>query len=288
MRQSIRALAAAGLAWLASTAGPAAAQAQTVEQQWTNCKSVDGPNGAEGAIAACTAVIQSGRVTGRNLSIAYQARANIYDDNARYPQAMADYDQAVRLDPQSAMAHYNRGLSLRRQGKLALALADYDEAIRLNPQFAEAFNNRGNVHAAQGRYSQAIADSREALRLKPRYPSAQSNLCLFMVVSGSPLPAARVECDLAVEILPNDPKALAAHATLGLKQGRYQEAWNGYDKALGLDPKASTNATAIYGRGIAASRLGRAADARADLTRATAVDGGIALYFSRMGLTPKP
>ena len=48
------------------------------------------------------------------------------------------------------------------------AIADYDEAIRLNPEVATAFNNRGNAYADKHLYDRAIADYDEAIRLNPR------------------------------------------------------------------------------------------------------------------------
>jgi tetratricopeptide (TPR) repeat protein len=284
MRQVVRAVAAAGLVCLAWPASPAAAQ--TVQQQWASCQNQGGALTFEASIAACTAVIQSGKLQGRNLSIAYQARGNKYDDRADFDRAMADYEQALRADPQSAMAYYNRGLSFRHQGKYALALADYDRSIQLNPNFAPAYNNRGNVHGLQGRYALAIADSREALRLQPRNANAQSNLCLFMTVSGADLAATRTECDTALEISPNDAMTLGAHAALGLKQGRSQQAWDEFDKALRITPSGSGRAGLLYGRGIAASRLGRAEDGKADIAGALAIDAGITRTYAAMGLTP--
>jgi len=38
------------------------------------------------------------------------------------------------------------------------AIADYDQAIALNPQFALACNNRGNAHSSLKEYRKAIED----------------------------------------------------------------------------------------------------------------------------------
>src|SRR5882724_4269307 len=51
---------------------------------------------------------------------------------------------AADQNPQHlAVAHNNRGLAFRAKGDIARALADYDEAVRLDPDYAGAFNNRG-------------------------------------------------------------------------------------------------------------------------------------------------
>ena len=48
------------------------------------------------------------------------------------------------------------------------ALADYNEAIRLNPQDAYTYHNRANAWRSRGEYAKAAADDRAALRLKPK------------------------------------------------------------------------------------------------------------------------
>ena len=65
------------------------------------------------------------------------------------------------------MAYNNRGLALRLKGDSERAIADHNEAIRLNPKYAWAYLNRGVTRFAQGRFEPANADFSEALRLNP-------------------------------------------------------------------------------------------------------------------------
>ena len=57
-------------------------------------------------------------------------------------EAIAEYDQAIRLNPLLAPAYLNRGVAYRKSGELHRAIEDYDEAIRLDPQLALAYSNR--------------------------------------------------------------------------------------------------------------------------------------------------
>ncbi len=54
------------------------------------------------------------------------------------------------------------------------AIADYNEAIRLNPNLANAFGNRANAYVRKGNNNGAIADYNEAIRLDPK---GAVNLC---------------------------------------------------------------------------------------------------------------
>ena len=65
----------------------------------------------------------------------------------QHDAALADYDEAIRLKPDSA-AYSNRGVAKVALGQLDAALADYDEAIRLKPDSAEVYSNRGEAKAA--------------------------------------------------------------------------------------------------------------------------------------------
>src|SRR5262249_46823091 len=64
-----------------------------------------------------------------------------------------------------AAVYNNRGFEDRTKGDLDRAIADYNEAIRADPERAEPYNNRGRVHHVKGDLDRAIADFNEAIRL---------------------------------------------------------------------------------------------------------------------------
>ena len=107
--------------------------------------------------------------------LAYNNRGNAYGDKGDYDRAIADYNEAIRLDPKYASAYYNRGIAYDDKGDHDRAIADYDEAIRLDPKYAVAYNNRGNAYHDKGDYDRAIADYSEAIRLDPKYAHAYFN-----------------------------------------------------------------------------------------------------------------
>src|SRR5262249_15605097 len=93
-------------------------------------------------IAACTAVIASGRETAKNLAIAFHNRGNAYLTNNDHDHAIADFSEAIRRDPDYASAYHGRGLARRNKGALDLAIEDFDRALRLRPDGAAAYASR--------------------------------------------------------------------------------------------------------------------------------------------------
>jgi tetratricopeptide (TPR) repeat protein len=78
-------------------------------------------------------------------------RAAAYYDKGKPDQAIADHSQAIRLDPQSAAGYKGRGLAYYKKGKTRDAIADFDAAIRINPAYENAIHNRDVARRAAGR-----------------------------------------------------------------------------------------------------------------------------------------
>ena len=95
----------------------------------------------------------------------YFTWGNTKYDLGDYKGAIADYDSAIRLNPDDASAYYNRGNAKYKLGQHSAAIADYDSAIRLNPDDAQAYFTRGLAKALLNRISEAKQDVRTALRL---------------------------------------------------------------------------------------------------------------------------
>ena len=85
-----------------------------------------------------------------------------------YPEAIADYTQAIALDPKYAVTYNNRGATYSDLGQYVKAIDDCTQAISLDPEMALAYNNRGAAYGNLGQYVKAIADFTQAITLDPK------------------------------------------------------------------------------------------------------------------------
>jgi tetratricopeptide (TPR) repeat protein len=111
-----------------------------------------------------------------NYAAVYNNRGNAYDDKGDNDRAIADYTQAIRLDPNYASAYYGRGNAYYMKKDYDRAIADYTQAIRLDPNDAKAYYNRGATYYDQKDYDRAIADFEAALKINPNYENAKKSL----------------------------------------------------------------------------------------------------------------
>jgi tetratricopeptide (TPR) repeat protein len=116
---------------------------------------------------ACTRLIASGRYTGRDLAGIMLNRGNAYYNGQDYPRAIADYDEAIRLDPKASAAFSQRGNAYYAKGDLPHALADFNQAIALDMNNSDAILGRGTLRLEAGDPDRAIIDFNAALLFKP-------------------------------------------------------------------------------------------------------------------------
>ena len=137
--------------------GPAAADDRDT------CKNSSG----DVAIDACSSAITSGKYKGRALSLLYTNRGVEYVNKDDIDHAVADHDQAIKLDPKNSLAFNNRGNAYGAKREFDRAIADYDQAIKLNPKYAAAFYNRGIAKQNKGDVEGSDADIVQARQLQP-------------------------------------------------------------------------------------------------------------------------
>ena len=127
----------------------------------------------DSAIAACTRAIGSGQYQGHDLAIAYNDRGIEYKNKGDNTDAMADFNQAIQIDPQYAIAFNSRcNIYYTAMNNPDAAIADCTKAIQLNSQYAEAYFNLGFIYAENNQIDLAMTNLNKALQIDPSYALA--------------------------------------------------------------------------------------------------------------------
>jgi tetratricopeptide (TPR) repeat protein len=80
-------------------------------------------------------------------------------------QAIADFDEAIKINPNWANVYDSRGCMYCSKKDYDKAIADFNEAIRINPKESVFYRHRGDAYGDKGDYNQNIADCTEAIRI---------------------------------------------------------------------------------------------------------------------------
>jgi len=171
--QPWRLIAGAAVAVMLAMQVAAAADIQTCEDE-----------SGDAAIAACTRLIASGRYSGDHLATLHGNRGVEYGRKGDFDRAIADFDQALKLDPKDGGAYSNRGLARSCKGDFDGAIADFDQAIELDPKLTAAYYNRGLAWRAKGDLDRAVADYGQAITLDPKYANAYYNRAVALERKG--------------------------------------------------------------------------------------------------------
>jgi tetratricopeptide (TPR) repeat protein len=138
-------------AWLA--ASPARAEAAA------DCFGED----VERRIDGCTALIERRDQSVADLSYAYAMRALAYSLKGRYDTAVRDYDMAISMKPDFAVALNNRAWAYFRWGKAATGLPDVEKSLELSPTSPHALDTRAHIRQALGDPKAALQDYDKAM-----------------------------------------------------------------------------------------------------------------------------
>ncbi|MBD2740978.1 tetratricopeptide repeat protein [Coleofasciculus sp. FACHB-1120] len=185
----------------------------------------------------------------------------------KYKEAVAHYQEALGIQPDSEKTLYNYGLSLSYLSRYNEAVSCYDKAINLNLNYSEAWTERAYALMMLNRGKEALASCDKALQIHPK--SYQAWYKRGWVLSKlNRRQEAIASCDKALEINPNGYEAWCTRGAVLPLPKRRQEALSNFDKSLEINPAYQR---AWYNRGSLLVKLGRNEEALASFEKATTI-----------------
>ncbi len=164
--------------------------------------------------------------------------ARTYSRNFDWHDEATLWTSVTDVNPDDALAHVNLGSALLEiPGRMPDAIDEYQSALRIYPNYADAHNNLGAILLQSGRTDEAVAEYRAAVRLDPNYPDAHSNLGSALSRIPGRLPEAIAELGTAVRLDPENARRRAALGNVLLQMpGRLFEAIGQLETAVKIDP----------------------------------------------------
>jgi tetratricopeptide (TPR) repeat protein len=166
-------------------------------------------------------------------AVAYNNRSAAYLKKRDYDRAIADANQAIKLQPNYFQPYLNRGFIYEKKGDYDRALADYNQVLKLHPKYANAYNARGWYYAQRGEYDRAIADANQALKLQPNAPHIIDTRGFAYAGKGD-YDRALADYNQALKLDPNYGESYLHRGIVYRKQGKRNQAIADFKKALEL------------------------------------------------------
>lgn len=172
-----------------------------------------------------------------NLSKSYVMRANVRATE-KPDEALADLQEAIRLDSTNAEACYNAGNLYKQQSKWDEALEQYARALARKSDYFEAHVNTGFVLLQQGRASESVAAYEAAVKIRDDDASVHFFLGGAHDLAGN-IPAAKTSYQRALAL---DSSLGDAHLNIGILYSMEKNAAlakSHYTKALTYSPNSA-------------------------------------------------
>jgi len=229
----------------------------------------------------------------------HKALGDVLLSQGRYPQAIAEFQQALALDSEDLGALFRLGVALRRDTKFSEAGKAFDDVSAVDKDYPGLALERGLLFEVSGRTDEALREYEGALAKAPKDPdlmlrvgcgkvsagrakqaeellrkvlserpnSAETNHCLgrALLLEGTRLAEALRLLERAVELDANRAEYQLYAGWAANEAGNVPKAEHYLAEALRLDQGL---ADAYWQRGVLRQRQGAARDAIADLTRA--------------------
>jgi tetratricopeptide (TPR) repeat protein len=184
------------------------------------------------ALKAVGEAVRLSKDDNQELSKALLLRGDLNDDDDK---KLADYNQAIIIDPNNADAWKTRGLFHLGKGNHEQAATDFAKILEGDAKNLTAHHAIAEALTYLEKYDQALEHINKAIELQPDQPLAYTLRARIRAIQGD-LKAAQADLDAALKAAPNDVAALLMRARLHQAQGETEKARKDVDRALVVRP----------------------------------------------------
>ena len=216
----------------------------------------------------------------KNLTNAYLIRADIaINSDGDYAAALADMDEAIKLQPKYAGFFINRAFLRYKLDDYFGAMADYDYAIELDPLNGVAHFNRGLLRSEVHDVNNAIDDFTRVLSLSPDdYRALYNRALLYNEIHE--YKNALADLDRVIAVCPDFAGAYFVRSEIYHASGDLRKAEADYKRSTAL-ARTPVPVADIKGD-VVASSAGKVSDAMADEQNATESQEEVAARFTSL------
>ncbi len=118
---------------------------------------------AEARIRACTELIETPGINEPRRATAYANRALSYSLRGDYETAIRDYDSAIKMFPDFAVALNNRAWAYFKWGRAETGMSDVQRSLQIEPFSPHALDTRAHIHQSMGEQQGAMRDYESAM-----------------------------------------------------------------------------------------------------------------------------
>ncbi|MFH1267450.1 MAG: tetratricopeptide repeat protein [Planctomycetota bacterium] len=162
--------------------------------------------------------------------------ARVLVDKGMLDEATARLDKVLEFDPEHSETHFSLGVILARKGMVDEALAEFDLAVQFDSDHLEARVNAAVIRTEKGMLDEAMASLKKTLEIDPKHSDAHGSLGVILARKGM-MDEALTQFDMALKL---NPGHLRAHANMGrilMLKGLLEEATTHFQAALKLSPE---------------------------------------------------
>ncbi|MBI5541910.1 MAG: tetratricopeptide repeat protein [Bacteroidia bacterium] len=204
-----------------------------------------------------------------------------FNRNKIWKNSLTLWDNVIEKYPGAVVPLLNQGNAFRDEARYSDALNNYNKVIKTDSTFFEAISNRGYVQFMLGNYNAALIDFNRALLLMPTDKNLINNKALcYQKLGNSDI----VEKEIKNSISKGDANA-ESYNLLGntyFEKNKFKEAEEQYSKAIELDTKT---ALYWYNRANSRARLNMQNEACSDYNKAIEIDNTNSDYYFNRGTT---